>query len=453
MVEDRVPPHNSDIERAVLGAMLIGNADTIETVKGVIEPEDFYTTAHGFVASAIYNLHTKGVRVDQISVVDALTRDGKLDQAGGAVAVCGLAGEMATTHNVEYHSTLVRDFAIRRGMGQLWQDLYGKSFDQEEDIEDLIDSSITKAVATDLGISVNTPPTHLDVMAESLQFIEDRSADPEAYRGASTGIVPLDQKLLGGLKRGELSIIAARPSVGKTALGLSVALGAVASGTPVLFISVEMGTRSLGFRLLAIRSGLDLSVFAREDLPDHFFEAACGAGVAYPDEQNLYIDDRTCEPVAMSRVVKKAVKDLGVKLVVVDYLQLMDPPKGTGRASREEQVSATAKIFKKLAKDLDIHVLSLAQLNRSVEMRDDKKPLLSDLRESGAIEQDSDVVMLLWRPSYYGIQQIDLGSGNFVNTAGYLEVNIAKHRNGPTGNVELYYDLRTGRFEAWGDRE
>jgi replicative DNA helicase len=268
----------------------------------------------------------------------------------------------------------------------------------------LLDESARFANEADRKRTTPSAMTLREAMELGTNYIRSRMLDPEAYQGCPTGISPLDSMLTGGLKFGEVSVIGARPSMGKTALSLALAKASTAAGKPVLFFSVEMSTRSLVLRLMAMDCGVPMRVLANEDLTDADFEAIAHHAKELPDGgDNFLIDDTTKEPRAMCRSARRYIREKGVRLVFVDYLQLMNPPRGSEKKEREQQVADTSRIFKELAKEENIHVCVLAQLNRICESRDDKKPILSDFRESGAIEQDADVCMLLWRPEYYGM--------------------------------------------------
>ena len=437
---DRIPPQNIDVERAVLGAMLIGDAEAIDKARGILQPESFYHTRHRCVFKAICALADRAEPADQITVPEELKRIDKLEEVGGPVTVAHLAGEMATTANIEYHARIVQDASVRRVLMNRAGQVAERCFDPAEDIDGLLDA----AAALCLNLEQTRGGTWEPVSAAAGRAFEDSERawqNPGVLGGVPTGLKDLDD-MLDGLQASDLILVAARPSIGKTALGLSLAWHA-SERVPVGFVSAEMNNKALGSRLLSLVSRVDSHDVRRGrlDREKHARLQEADAAIA---ERRIHLSDTLREPGQIGREARRLKREHAIGLLLVDYLQLLDSPRGRRSDNREQEVSAISRRLKGTAKDLDLPVVALAQLNRKAEARPDKRPHLSDLRDSGSLEQDSNVVILLHRPAKHDLVQIQGEDAQH-----FMEAIIAKQRNGPTGTVKLYFDERTGFFGNW----
>lgn len=448
MIYDRIMPHDIEIERAVLSACMLGDEDAIDAAEGILTAEAFYSGNNRHIWEAILALHQAGSPVDTISLRVALEQAGHLEKIGGAVALLRLAWEVGTSANILYHAGIVRSLYLKRAMILRASALVDACYDPLEAVEDMSPRIGALSLLTAPAGKFAPRPTW-ELAGESMPGIVEAIRNRQtshAVGGVETGLSGLDE-VLDGLQPSDSIIVAGRPSVGKTALGLVLAWN-VADRLPVGFISVEMTTRALQRRLLAMVSGLDAHAMRRGRLGAEQLEKLRESSEEVR-HRPLFISETLREPGHILREAGELHRDHGIDLLVIDYLQLLDAPmrdiRSAGR-NREQEVSATSRAIKALAKELRIPVVTLAQLSRAPERREGKRPILSDLRESGAIEQDGDVVILLHRPALCGEVEVD---GQDVTRL--LEANVAKQRNGPREVVRLYFDEATGRILNWGD--
>lgn len=434
---DKLPPHALEAEAALLGSMILDwqvIGDVVQVIRG---EEDFYRPAHGAIYRACVDLYEAGSKVDLVLLLERLKEKGVADQIGGVMYLLELAESMPSATSATYYATQVRKVAKLRRLietaGRILHEAY-TSGDDPDRILDAAEGELFK-IAGDAPLSDAVTATQL--MQETYAGLE--AADGRAITGLETGFLELDD-MTRGLQNGELVIVAARPSMGKTALALNMAAHiAVALKAPVVVFTMEMPRKQIGERLLCSRAAIDSGTVRRNALnPQQWERIQVGAGEL--SESPLYIDDQpSLSALQLRAKARRYAQRFGIKAVFVDYLQLMSGPKSD---SREQEVSAISRGIKALARELNVPVVCLSQLNRGPENREGHRPRMSDLRESGAIEQDADAVILLHREDYYH-QRDENQNYQPTNVA---EVIVGKQRNGPTGTVKLAWHGPTMRF-------
>jgi replicative DNA helicase len=439
---DKLPPQNIDAEQSVLGAILIDNSALMSTLE-LLSYEDFYKEAHRKIFIGMTDLFDRNEPIDIVTLADHLRKKNDLDVIGGPQYLTSLAMTIPTSANVRYHSKIVREKAMLRGLLRSVTDIARNVYDGELDAEELIDyAEKTVFDLSDKRIKVSFASLK-DVIKDSFQMIEQLYDRKEMVTGVPTGFAQIDE-LTTGLQKSDLIIIGGRPSMGKTAFSLNIAQHVgVHMKEPVAIFSLEMSKEQLAFRMLCSEAMVDSNsirkgFIKKEDW--HRLTNAAGNLAAAP----IFIDDSAGMTVLEMRAKARRLKaEHGLSLVIVDYLQLM---RGRGNAERREQeISEISRSLKALAKELRVPVIALSQLNRGVESRTEKKPTLADLRESGAIEQDADVIIFLYRDEVYNKKRED--------NKGKAEIIIAKQRNGPTGEIPLTFMSQCTRFENYTDRE
>jgi replicative DNA helicase len=439
---DKLPPQNIDAEQSVLGAILIDNSALMSTLE-LLSYEDFYKEAHRKIFIGMSDLFDRNEPIDIVTLTDHLRKKNDLDAIGGPQYLTSLAMTIPTSANVRYHSKIVREKAMLRGLLRSVTDIARNVYDGELDADELIDyAEKTVFDLSDKRIKVSFS-TLKDVIKDSFQMIEQLYDRKEMVTGVPTGFAQIDE-LTTGLQKSDLIIIGGRPSMGKTAFSLNIAQHVgVHMKEPVAIFSLEMSKEQLAFRMLCSEAMVDSNsirkgFIKKEDW--HRLTNAAGNLAAAP----IFIDDSAGMTVLEMRAKARRLKaEHGLSLVIVDYLQLM---RGRGNAERREQeISEISRSLKALAKELRVPVIALSQLNRGVESRTEKKPTLADLRESGAIEQDADVIIFLYRDEVYNKKRED--------NKGKAEIIVAKQRNGPTGEIPLTFISHCTRFENYTDRE
>ncbi len=432
---ERVPPQNLDAERSVLGGVLLEN-QAIQRISEVIQEDDFYRDAHRKLYHAMVELHERGEPVDLITLTEDVTRRGWLEEAGGTAYLASLVDEVPTAANILYYARIVKQKSILRQIIEGATRIAREGYEQPEDAVDFLD----KAEQTILEISRRQRRKGFisirEIMDETFQNIEDLYKKQGMITGVPTGFLDFDH-LTSGLQRGDLVILAGRPSMGKTALALNMARNAaVKNGIPVAVFSLEMAKQQLGVRLLCAEAEIDSQKLRAGYIKKTDWKKLTSAADVL-SRSPLYIDDAAVVTVREMRGRARQLKtELDVGMVVVDYLQLMQ---GSSRVeSRVQEISEISRALKQLAKELDIPVLALSQLNRGVENRPDKRPILADLRESGAIEQDADVIAFVYREEFYYRDRPEC--------EGKAELIVGKQRNGPVGTVSLIFRKECTRF-------
>lgn len=437
----RVPPHSAEAEIAVLGGLLM-RPQMMNTIADILVPDDFYLPANKIIFNAFLELYGKSAPIDIVVVAEFLKGRDELEAAGGAVYLAQLAQAVVTGSNAEYYAGLVRDKAMQRNLINACAGIIGNCFDAAKPVEELLDES-EQAV---FSVSRRASRTDFSKSGELLDKVFDnlsRLADANGViTGLATGYERLDA-LTSGMQKSDLIIVAARPSMGKTAFALCLALNAaIRDNATVGIFSLEMSKEQLMQRMLAVRGRVDLSRLRRPSLLtdedwSNLYQAADSISQA-----PIFIDDSPALSTLELRARARRLKaEHGLSLIIIDYLQLMRSSRRTD--SRELEISDISRSLKSLAKELDIPVIALSQLNRKVEERNDKRPILADLRESGAIEQDADVIMFVYREDVYRFKKPQERP-----PTGDAEIILGKQRNGPVGVAELTYISPYTSFET-----
>lgn len=429
----RVPPQDVEAERSVLGAMLL-NPEALTEVASTLSPDDFYRPSHAHIYEAVVNLFEKNQPIDELTVRAQLQEMGKLEAVGGSVYLAALTDSVPTAANVTYYAKIVKNRAVARHLISAATKIAGEAYEGRTDIESLLDGAESSIFEVTSSRDQRAFVPIKEVVKDAFKMIEKRYERKEAITGVPTGFIDFDN-MTAGLQPADLIILAGRPSMGKTALALNMAQqAAVQYKVPVAVYSLEMSKESLVMRMLCAEGRIDAHRMRGGFLKDSDWPKLARAAGALA-EAPMYIDDSGALTVMEMRAKSRRLKaEKGLGMIVVDYLQLMH-----GRAeSREREISEISRGLKALAKELNVPVMALSQLNRSLESRTDKRPMLSDLRESGAIEQDADVICFVYRDEYYNPD---------TEAKGQAELIIGKQRNGPTGTVHLRFFNEHTRFE------
>ena len=444
MVADigKMPPQARELEEAVLGALML-EKDDFSIISDIIKTESFYEDTHQSIFGAIHNLAMQQKPVDVLTVVEELKRRGELEQVGGAVYVAELTDKVASAAHVEYHARIISQKYLARQLISFSSDVVNQAFDEMVDIDDLMQETESRLfeisqrnVKKDV-IQINP------VIKEALANLEIAANREDGISGLQSGFKKLDE-ITSGWQNSDLIIIAARPAMGKTALVLSMAKNmAVNFKFPIGVFSLEMSNVQLVNRLIVNVCQIQGEKIKSGRLDDHEWERL-DSKIKELYDAPIYVDDTPSLSIFELRTkARRLVREHGVKIIVIDYLQLMNAS-GMNYGSREQEVSMISRSLKGLAKELNIPIIALSQLNRGVETRqgEGKRPQLADLRESGAIEQDADIVCFIHRPEYYKITEDEHGS-----TIGLAEIIISKHRNGPTGIVRMKFENEYALFK------
>ena len=432
----RVPPHNLEAEQSILGGLMV-DSYAFDQVSAIITEEDFYKIAHRKIYSAIAQLYAKSQPIDIITVSNYLTDSKELDAIGGPSYLAEVMNSTPTAAHIETYSKIVHEKALMRKLIHMSGEIIEKSFSESyENVESFLDEvegqifSITekKKTAGLVGAA--------ELIKDSMNRLQDLYNSKAEFTGVPSGFSAMD-KMTSGFQPGEMTIIAARPSMGKTAFSLNIAQHVVLREKKSLaYFSVEMGKEQLMMRMLASEARVNLSDLRIGNLTDNAWPRLIDKASKMA-EARLFIDDTSgISPFEIRAKCRRLKAQHGLDIIMIDYLQLMDLKQKV--ESRERAVSEISKTLKAVAKELQVPVIALAQLNRGVEGRSDRRPMLSDLRESGSIEQDADVIMMLYREDYYDRENPDV--------KGLSEVIIGKQRNGPTGTVRLRWESNIGRF-------
>jgi len=447
----KIPPHSRDLERNILGGLMIDNS-FIDTVSAILKPKHFYVNAYGMVFDCICNLHEENITADIITIADRLQATGKLDAIGGPVELAELSTAFSSQESIVYSANKILANWIKRDLIQLAYSLSEQCYDPTIEAETLLNK-----VQQDIFeiISINQKKEYVNLkktVSNNMEFLEkvtaDKSKQIKIY-GVPSGYDDLD-KWTGGFQNSELIIIAGRPSHGKTALGLNIARNAARQhGKNIGIFSIEMSNRELGFRYMVLDSSIDLSKMKTGNISESEFMRVAEESARFQKlPANILIDDTS--PLTLFELRSKArnmKSDHNIDMLMIDYLQLMDYS-DTEKLDRHLEVAKITRGLKQLAKELDIPVAALAQLSRKVEERGgDKRPMLSDLRESGAIEQDADVIIFINRPQLYH----KIGSQKYNDWKGIAEIIVAKQRNGPVGDTKLTFIEQYAAFLPYSD--
>ena len=431
-MEFKPKPNNLDLEEVVLGGMLSMQRGVAAFVEIVRDTNVFYDPKNAIIYEAILSLYKLSQGVDLLTVSNYLRKEGKLEEIGGSAHLAFLTQRVSSTAFIEYHALILLELYVKRKSIDVGYQLVEKSYEDGVDVFEILDYSYKELDKVSDWLSIKQPKEIGDYLTEVLKPKSERAGVPTAVRDINLK--------LNGYQPSDLVIIAGRPAMGKTAYALSDALHQARLGYPVGIFSLEMSARQLTARLFANYSGIDSNKLAFGSLTQSEYDVAAELRSSF-SKLPLYIDDEPFLTLLSLKIkAKKWVREKGVKVIYIDYLQLISNNQ-KGR-TRDQEISEISRTLKGLAKELDIPIIALSQLSRGVETRADKRPMLSDLRESGAIEQDADNVLFLYRPEYYGIPQWEDGSP----TANEVEVIISKFRNGTTGGIITGCQLQYMRF-------
>jgi replicative DNA helicase len=438
----RVPPQAVEFEEAILGAILIDNS-AINQVIDILSPESFYKEEHKLIYGAVKSLFGDSQPVDILTVANHLRKSGDLDAIGGEYYLIQLSQKVSSSAHSEFHARIIVQKFIQREMIRVAGDIITKAFDETTDVFDLLDQAEQDLFEVAHGNIVKNYESASDLIKEAIHKIEEISKQ-EGLSGVPSGFTKVD-RVTSGWQPSDLVILAARPGMGKTAFVLSMARNmAVDHSRAVAVFSLEMSSVQLITRLISSETGLSSEKLRKGNLDDHEWQQLL-TKVKNLEKAPLFIDDTPALSVFDLRAkCRRLVAQHNVKLIIIDYLQLMTVGgQGKGSGNREQEISTISRSLKSIAKELMVPVIALSQLSRAVETRGgNKRPLLSDLRESGAIEQDADIVSFIYRPEYYEITEWEDGSPS----EGQAEFIIAKHRNGGLENVRLRFQGKLAKF-------
>lgn len=436
-MQDRMPPQNIEAEQSVLGAMLI-EKEAISKISEVLKVQDFYREANRLVFQAIIDLFNRNDGVDLITVTEELRRENKLEAAGGIAYITSLANAMPTAANVLYHAKIVEEKALLRNLINVSTQIAGMGYDGAEDVTQILDKS-EKMMLEVANRRMGRDFTPIkEILFSTFSKIEQLYATKGGITGIATGFKDFD-RLTAGLQPSDLILIAARPSMGKTAFVLNITQNvAIREKQSVAFFSLEMSKEQLVQRMLCAEAGIDAQRLRIGELEDNDWKKLVSAADKL-SSAGIFIDDTPGITVMEMRSKARRLKvEQDLKLIVVDYLQLMQGATGSGRSeNRQQEISEISRSLKALARELHVPVIALSQLSRGVESRQVKRPMLSDLRESGSLEQDADIVSFLYREDYYNPE---------TEKKNITEVIIAKHRNGPVDTVQLFFHKAFTKF-------
>ena len=439
----KIPPQAIDLEEAVLGALML-EKDALTNVIDILKVESFYKDAHQVIFQAILDLFTDSQPIDLLTVTAQLRKNGSLEVAGGAFYVTELTSKVASAANIEFHARIITEQSIKREMIQISSEIQRDAYEETTDVFELLDKMEQSLFQiSEKNIRKNYSDMK-SIMREAIIELEARKLQKDGLTGVPSGFTALD-RVTSGWQKSDLVIIAARPAMGKTAFVLSVLRNAaVDHNKPVAIFSLEMSSIQLVNRLISAEAELDSEKIKKGQLAEHEW-AQLVHKTAKLSKAPLFVDDTPALSILELRAKCRKLKaQHDIQMIVVDYLQLMSgDSKGGFGGNREQEIASISRALKKIAKELTIPVIALSQLSRAVETRGgDKRPQLSDLRESGAIEQDADMVMFLYRPEYYGITEDE----DHNSTQGVGEVIIAKHRNGSLDTVKLRFIGKYTKF-------
>ena len=439
----KIPPQAVDIEQIVLGAMML-EKNAVSKTTDILKPASFYDPKHQYIYSAIRELFASTNPIDLITVSTLLKKRGELEASGGAAYLSQLTNRVASAAHIEFHARVISEKHIKRELIRMSSDIIRDSYDDTKDVFDVMGSAegeLFQIAENNMGKQVQSLQS---VVLEAIEEIEKASQNSDGISGVPTGFFDLD-KLTSGWQRSDMIVIAARPAMGKTAFVLSMARNtAVDYGKAVALFSLEMSSVQLVKRLISSESRINAEKLRKGNLREDEFQQL-HSRITKLATAPIFIDDTAGLSVFDLRAKCRRLKmKENIELVIIDYLQLMSAKDGKGGGNREQEISTISRSIKEIAKELNIPIIALSQLSRSVEQRGgDKRPILSDLRESGAIEQDADIVGFIYRPDYYGFLEDEEGNPN----NGIGEIIIAKHRNGATDRVRLRFVQEYARFE------
>ena len=446
MIYGKVPPQAKDLEEAVLGAVMLEKA-AFDAVIEILKPECFYVDANQRIFRAMQGLANKSQPIDILTVVEELRSREELEMIGGPYYVTKLTNAVVSSANIEAHARIVLQKFIQRELIRISGEIISDAYEDSTDVFDLLDQAESKIYEVTSTHLRNSYETIDSVLVKTIQRIEDLRHKNEDITGVPSGFPGLD-KVTYGWQSTDLIILAARPAVGKTAFALNLVRNAAmhpTKSTPVAFFSLEMSAGQLVQRILSAESEIWLEKISRGKMEEHEMKQLYAKGIQRLSQAPIFIDDTPALNIFELRAKCRRLKNANnIGLIIIDYLQLMSGSGDNRNSNREQEISTISRSLKGLAKELQVPIIALSQLSREVEKRKDgnKMPQLSDLRESGAIEQDADMVMFLYRPEYYDITENEMGENN----RGETHVRIAKHRNGSLETIKLRALLHIQKF-------
>lgn len=442
----KLPPQALDLEESVLGALML-EKDALTTVIDILKPESFYKEAHQEIYRAIIQLFNEAEPIDLRTVINQLRKHGQLEAVGGAYYVTALTSRISSASNVEFHARMVAEYAIKRALIAVATEVHKNAYDDTQDIFVLLDQAEQALFeVTDSNIRKNYNNMR-SLLGEAFKELEIKRQHKDGLTGIPSGFTELD-RVTSGWQKADLVIVAARPGMGKTAFLLSALRNAaVDHGHPVAIFSLEMASLQLVNRLISAEAALESEKIKKGNLADHEWEQLIHK-TSQLSQAPIYIDDTPALSIFELRAKCRRLKAKhDIQLIAVDYLQLMSGESVKGAGNREQEIASISRSLKSIAKELNVPVIVGSQLSRAVETRGgNKRPQLSDLRESGSIEQDADMVMFLYRPEYYGMTEDEAGNP----TQGIAEVIVAKHRNGSLDSVGLKF---VGKYTKFTDQD
>ncbi|MBC8266480.1 MAG: replicative DNA helicase [Flavobacteriales bacterium] len=441
-IDGKLPPQAIELEEAVLGALMLDNEALSDTID-ILKPEYFYKMEHQKIFDAIIVLFNESKPVDILTIIEQLKKSGNLESIGGAFYITQLTNNVASSANTEYHARIIVEKFIQRSLIQISSNIIKDSFDETIDVFDLLSNAEQELFSVTEGSLRKSYSKMSELISSAILNIEDLKNKKDGLSGVPSSFSKLD-RVTSGWQKSDLIIIAARPGMGKTALALTMCRNiAINHKMPIGFFSLEMSTDQLVNRLISSESEIPSNKLRKGNLEEYEF-VQLHEKIKDLAEAPIYIDDTPGLSVFELRAkARRLVKNHGVQIIIVDYLQLMTAG-GNKNGNREQEISTISRSLKGIAKELKIPVIALSQVNRGVESRTStsKRPILADLRESGAIEQDADIVTFIYRPEYYKIYEWENGD----DSRGQAEIIIAKHRNGSLENIRLKFIGNLAKF-------
>ncbi|HTN17544.1 MAG TPA: replicative DNA helicase [Chitinophagaceae bacterium] len=445
MVYGKIPPQANELEEAVLGAIMLEKDKMAEVLEIIQSPDCFYVNAHQKIYAAVRALFDKGMPVDLLTVTEELRKNSDLELVGGAYFLTKLTMNVVSSAHVEAHARIVMEKFIQRELIRISGEVISSAYEDSTDVFDLLDQAETGLYEiTDKHLRKNFKSL-TDVLVETVKEIEAAKNNKSDVTGVPSGFTELD-RATAGWQKNALIIVAARPAVGKTAFTLNLAMNAAMNSEkpyPVAFFSLEMGAGELVKRMLSAVTEVSMDAITKGRMEEHEF-VQLTQRMHKLASMPIYLDDQAALNIFELRAKARRLKQRhDIQMIVIDYLQLMSGGNDKGPGNREQEISKISRDLKALAKELEIPIIALSQLNRAVESRKESKvPQLSDLRESGAIEQDADMVMFLYRPEYYGIENNEMGEP----IEGETHIHIAKNRSGSTATIKLQFIKENQKF-------
>jgi len=432
----KVPPHNAEAEQTVLASALLDHV-AVEKILNLLSTEDFYFEANKEIFDSIKSVHMKNFPVDALTVTEELKIREKIDYVGGFEYLIKLTENIITSKNVEAYCNIIKEKSTLRKLISTSNEIIEKGYKENEEVQKLIELAETRIFSISQNRNINSFTDIKDVLLNVFNQLEERAMTKGSITGITTGYNDLD-RMTSGLQRSDLILLAARPSMGKTALALNIAMNAVKSGASCALFSLEMSKEQYVQRIISMESMVESNKLRTGNLEEEDWNRLLST-MSSISSYNVFIDDTAS--ISMFEMMSKCRRlkmEKGLDIIIVDYLQLMSD--GSNTTNRQQEISNISRGLKALARELNCPVIALSQLSRAPELRQDHRPIMSDLRESGAIEQDADVVMMLYRDEYYHKEESE--------KKGITEVIITKQRNGPVGTVELAW---IGQYTKFGN--